>query len=734
MWQQARIPSQPKCGRERPLRILVLAIASACLACSGAGDTGLLESTEVELEDVAADASALRAGPNIVLITLDTLRADHLGAYGYGAIETPEIDRFAREGVRFAHATSPVPITLPAHSTVLTGQIPPRHGVRNNGAFLLGEGSLTLAEILRAQGYATGGFIGAYVLDKRFGTAQGFDFFTDFRGEAAQDSATPFLQTERIAEDVVAEAIGWIEVQSDPFLAWVHIYDPHGPHEPPEPYASQYPNRPYDGEIAYTDHAVGLLRRALEEMGHEQDTLWVILADHGEGLGDHDETWHAFFIYESTVHVPLIFWAPDSIPAGGVATGHVGLVDVLPTSLALLGIEDPEADSRDGIDLRPQFLAPLADGRPTYVESLVPLLDFGWSELRGLRADGWKYISAPRPELYDLSEDPGETQNLLETEPRRAAQMRAQLEEMVVDDDVVEVAMGQQIVDPETLQRLLSLGYLGGGSTPEQQRDVDPKDKIAIAEAFNETIGSVVKMVGEERWTEAERELEGLTNIAPNHFTVHFYIGKVALAQGRVERATASLEAALELNASYTNTYIELARAYEAGGQVERATDLLREAMRSEPEDFTFPINLGDLYQRQQRLAEAMEAYRAARRLAPEHPGLINRMANVYLMQGQPLVALEMLETATDRTPENPLIWGNLGTVLGSLGRFEEAEQAFRRGAELAPNMPRFQFNLGLVLLRQGKQTEAAASLRRSLELDPSFEDARLLLAEISGR
>jgi arylsulfatase A-like enzyme/tetratricopeptide (TPR) repeat protein len=718
----------------RPVAVgLVLALSG--VACSG-GATGPLgedESDPARSESQAADSEALHAGPNLVLVTLDTLRADHLGTYGYEPIETPEIDRFAREGVRFEEVASPVPITLPAHASILTGQIPPHHGVRNNGTFRLDASAVTLAEVLSAEGYATGGFIGSFVLDSRFGTAQGFDFYTDFRAAEAETASTPFLEIERRGEEVVEEATEWMRIQSRPFFAWIHLYDPHSPYEPPEPFASRYPGRPYDGEIAYTDHVLGTLRRQIEEMGNLDDTLVVILADHGEGLGEHGETWHTYFVYDSTVRVPLILWAPGSLPAGVVVQGQTSGIDVLPTSLSLLGIDDPAAEARDGIDLRPMIIDPAAAGHPAYTESLVPFLNFGWSELRGLRAGEWKYISAPRPELYHLRDDPGETENLLGAEPRRAADMRATLDAMVVDDDVDAVVSGQQATDPETMERLRSLGYVGGGGTVPDLREIDPKDKIAVYEAFNDAIDAVVELEMQGRWAAAERELIGADNVAPNHFFVRYHLGKVALAQGQIDRAIEILEGALELNPSYSLSFIELAKAYEAAGEVERAADLLREAMRAYPDVFTFPLQLGGLLERQHRNREALEAYRVARRMLPGNTRVLSRMAFLSLAEGEPEVALELLETAADLGPGDPLVWGNLGTVLGGLGRLAEAEAAFRRGLELAPDQARLHFNLGLVLMRQNRLDEAAAALRETLEIDPAFEDARALLARISG-
>ena len=400
------------------------------------------ESGTEPAETPSIEAESLRAGPNLVLVTLDTLRADRLGSYGYEAAETPHLDRLAAEGVRFEQVLSPVPATLPAHASILTGQNPYRHKVRDNGTFQLQEDALTLAEILDDAGYATAGFIAAFVLDAQFGIAQGFGEYTDFGDQEVAETPSPFPNVERKGGEVVEEAVEWLHERTGPFFAWVHLYDPHDPYAPPEPYRSRYLQRPYDGEIAYTDEVVGRLLAGLEAAGHDRDTLVVIVADHGEGLGDHGESMHGFFVYDTTVLVPLILWAKDALPAGLVVEGQARLIDLLPTVLALIDVPDPAPTSRDGVDLRALIADPDAPGHAAYSEAFLPLLLFGWSELRALRADGYKYIAAPRPELYDLRADPGETENLLTAEPRLAATMRANLEELVAGDD--DPAIGRQ--------------------------------------------------------------------------------------------------------------------------------------------------------------------------------------------------------------------------------------------------------------------------------------------------
>lgn len=682
----------------------------------------------------AVEARDLRAGPNLLIVTLDTLRADRIGAYGHAAAQTPVLDRLAAEGVRFARVASPAPITLVAHGSLMTGRIPPRHGLRDNGNFLADDGAVTLAEVLRDAGYATGGFVGSFVLDRRFGIAQGFDTYTDFVGSTPDVGSELLLNVQRRGDEVVDDAIAWLEEQAEPFFAWVHLYDPHTPYEPPEPFASRFPERPYDGEIAYTDQQLGRLIRYLEGAGHADDTLLVVTADHGEGLGDHEETWHAFFVYDATIQVPLLLRA-EGLPAGLVVEGQSGLVDLMPTALALLGVDDPEASRRDGRDLRALIAAPSAPGHAAYAESMVPLINFGWSELRALSAGGYKYIAAPRPELYDLRDDPAERRNLAQQQPDRVAAMAGQLDAMVGNDDVEAVVAGGSANDPETLERLRSLGYLAGSAaTASIDRSVDPKDKIGVYEAFTADFEDATEAVRAGQWASAERQFLALDRIVPDQFIVQHYLGRIALGRGDAGSAVAYLERSLGLNpAFHAPSYIELAKAYRADGAPQRAIELLQEAVGFQPDSFALHFNLGYHLQAAGRHDEALASYERADELVPRYPQLLTNIASIHLARRQPDRALTALREALEAQPDDGRTWGNVGMILGGTGRFAEAEQAFRTATELLPDEAPLHFNLGLALMRQGKNAEAIESLRRALEIDPDMAPAREALRAIGG-
>jgi choline-sulfatase len=348
---------------------------------------------------------------DLVVVTLDTTRYDRLGCYGSKEVETPNLDRLAAGGVLFENAISPTPLTLPAHSSLFTALEPGGHGVRDNGGFRLADERTTLAEVLRDRGWATGGFVATYVLDHRWGIAQGFDrYYDDF--DLSKYRSVSMGDIQRRGDDVVRHAMEWIgSVSGRRFFAWIHLYDPHSPYDPPEPFASRYAKRPYDGEIAWTDSLVGEILAGLDRLGLRRRTVVAVIGDHGESLGEHGENGHGYFVYEPSVHVPFLLSTPYAALAGKRVGTVVRHVDFSPTMLALLGIED--ALHGQGRSLVPLLAGTDAGRAPEgYSESFYARFHYGWSELRALRTERYHFIEAPRPELYDLAEDRGETRNL----------------------------------------------------------------------------------------------------------------------------------------------------------------------------------------------------------------------------------------------------------------------------------------------------------------------------------
>jgi arylsulfatase A-like enzyme len=412
------------------------------------------------------------AGASLLLVTVDTLRADRVGAYGATDVRTPNIDALARRGLLFEQAVASAPLTLPSHATILGGLEPPRHGARNNGTHRFPADRETLATLLQARGWATGAFVGAYVLDARFGLARGFDHYdADIE---LREVGSSVLDSDRPCEEVVRAAASWLGRQRGRFFAWVHLYDPHAPYHPPAPYRDEYPERPYEAEVAYADACAG---DAIAAAGRAAGDRLVValLADHGEGRGDHGERTHGFFVYESTLRIPLILAGPG-IPAGERRAGLARTVDVLPTLLELLGI--PAPSGLEGASLLGRSAA--ADA---YAETILPQT-LGWASLHAWRAGSLKYVEAPTPELYDLAADPSERSNLATERPADADRLRRRLAAYRGDDRPWATAAP----DPQVEERLRALGYVGGAAEPRHGPLKDPKDMIELWQRFEETI------------------------------------------------------------------------------------------------------------------------------------------------------------------------------------------------------------------------------------------------------
>ena len=555
-------------------------------------------------------SSGAAAGFNLALVTLDTTRADRLGAYGYEKAETPNLDRLAREGIRYGDAVSPAPITLVSHASILTGLDPDHHGVRHNGEYRLDPSQVTLAEVLQSKGYETAAFVSGFVLDARYGLAQGFDRYDD-RTEAF--AGQPFGGLgERSAEAVTDTALEWLGKRdpSKPFLLWVHYYDPHAGYKPPEPFAGRFPGSPYDGEIAYMDSQVGRLVAALEATGPK--LLVVVAGDHGESFGEHSEYSHGRLLYETTQRVPLFLWSGTAISRPRVVDDVVvGLVDIFPTILDLLAIRDEVP--RDGISLR---LARERRDRAIYMETMMAYLDNGWAPLHALRRREDKYIFAPRPEYYRLGSDPRESQNQFGKAAARTAieELSQALARRLEGSSAEAVAAAATKPDPESLRRLQSLGYLssaGPGSTPSGDLP-DPKDMVRILELAIESRSLRREGKLEEALARARKALE----LAPKDLEIIEENALVNFEMDRLEEAEKALRSYLALKPN-PNICILLAEVLKKTGRSGEAETFLRKAMELEPDHGGAMIAWGDFLAAEHKYAEALESYQKAKRVDP---------------------------------------------------------------------------------------------------------------------
>jgi len=671
---------------------------------------------------------------HLVLVTIDTLRADRLGVYGNREVATPHMDRLAEEGAMALDATVHAPLTRPSHVSLFTGLLPSEHGIRDNVSPTLDPEITLLTEVLKAAGFQTAAFISSVVLEAQSGLDRGFDLYSD-EFEGADGDDTRFLgQFQKRGDVVTSEAFDWLESNgtTERVFAWIHLYDPHDPYEPPEPYATEYADRLYDGEVAWSDELIGRLDTKLEELGLRDDTLLIVTSDHGEGLGDHGETLHGFFIYQSTLAVPLLFRGPGVVP-GARLTVTARTVDLFPTVLDLLGMSTPT-----DIELSGRSLATALRGTDeltettSYAETLIPLLHFGWSDLRSLREGRWKYIAAPRPELYDLEKDPTEERNLVNTESSKAEALHAELALVLEKDRAASgSAPGLGEVPLDLLEKLGALGYVGGGGTATDSTGADPKDKIEEFRAASRLLREGLSLFREKDMTGSIERFQQLLGLVDS-FEVHYYLGRSLLAAKRYQEAAVHFQRALEYQPGYAAAWEALAECHAATGDARGAIAALQEGQSAIPDDAGLRKREARVWRQLKNLQEARRAYEAAVSLAPADALLRVQLGELLRDMGELGESVRFLREAVAIDPETASYWNSLGTVLGGKGDLVEAVKAFREARRLDESNAQYCYNLGLALLRLGRTEEARRLFQTTLQLSPNFEAARIQLAQLA--
>lgn len=670
---------------------------------------------------------------HLVLVTIDTLRADRLGCYGAKDVSTPNLDRLAWEGAMASRATAQVPLTRPSHTSLLTGMYPTRHGIRDNISPARVPEVPTIASVAKAAGFRTAAFVSSIVLASGGGLERGFDLYSDDVAKSSGAEDVPFMnELQRPGDQTMAEAIRWLESNKESRLfAWIHLYDPHDPYEPPEPYRTRYADRPYDGEVAWSDELVGRLDEALAKLGLREQTLLVVTSDHGEGLGEHRETLHGFFIYQSTLAVPLLLRGPGVVP-GVRIDSLVQTVDLFPTIVEMMGLE-PVGNA----ELSGASLAPALRGEPyrkepvSYAESLVPLLHFGWSDLRSIRRGKWKYIQAPRPELYDLDADPMEIRNLADSQPELVKGMRGALGEELDRERAVDAAETSS-VPQDLLDKLGALGYVGSGAPVESSSPgADPKDKVDEFRVANELIREGILLLHERDYEGSVARYRKLLDLDIESFEIHLNLARGLLALEQYEEAERNFVEATRRLPSQLEAWEGLAQSRSALSDGKGALAALKEAQRALPQEASLFQREGAILVRMGRGEEARNAYETAVGLAPKDALLRGRYGELLRDLGEIEASIQRLREATEIDPKNAVYWNSLGMTLGGNARFAEAETAFRKAVELETENPRYAFNLGLILMRQNRPKEARPLFETALRLEPRFEEARRYLAEI---
>ena len=532
------------------------------------------------------------AARNVVVITIDTLRADRIGAYGYAAARTPVLDAVAAGGTRFDRAYAPAPITLPSHASLMTGRYPPGHGARHNGLRVKADVPV-LAELFKRAGFKTGAFVGAFPLDRRFGLERGFDAYGDRMPRLAGAAAN-----ERPGAIVVDEALAWLKTaDAARFFVWVHLFEPHAPYG--RPGDGRPASARYDDEIAEADRQAGRLIEAVRAKG---DAVVVVAGDHGEAFGEHGEVAHSLFVYDTTLRVPLLFNGPGINLQ--VSQSAVSLIDVAPTIVRLMGLA---ALDSDGVDLSPAFAGRPIPPRRLYAESFAPLLDFGWSPLRAVREEGWKFVDAPRPELFRVESDPGEKENVAATEAVRVAAMRERVNgysAATLDPSVA--------ADREASARLQALGYVGGGGGGRDAARADPKDRRELAAAIAQITS------GEVHGEALEGALRAVLAADPGNPQMNMRLGFVLAESGKCTRAIASFEKAVARGMPGADPHLGLARCHAMARRPDRAVAELRAADRAEPDNPVVLANLGIVLSDEGRPSEAIASLERAVSLDPD--------------------------------------------------------------------------------------------------------------------
>lgn len=650
-----------------------------------------------------------------MLISLDTTRADRLGCYGYDRDATPNLDAIAQRGVQFDHAFAHVPITLPSHICLLTGTYPPEHGVRVNGKQALGPTLQTLAEIYKQHGYKTAAFIASAVLDARYGLDRGFDIYDD---EIGSHESQPMGQ--RPAGEVCNRVLQWLDTNAareTPLMCFVHFYDAHTPYTAPQEFVDKMGD-PYDAEVAYMDAQIGRLIDWLKARSLLEKTLLVVVADHGESLGEHGYEWHSLLVYHSIVRIPLLISLPERLPENQRVAGVTRMVDVMPTMLDLMGWESP--DQVGGRSLSPVFAGGTLVPQLCYGETEYPLDSFGWSNLRFLINENWKYIRAPEPELYDLTSDPGEMNNLADTNSDRIARMESALSEIERDmkpHDAAEVSLSA-----EELRELSALGYVGS-ARPTDVGDVsqrkNPKGMGDVVHAFRRAEA----LYGEHRAIEAIETLEPLIERSPESFVIVELLAKAYAGAGALECAHGLLLEALALQPKSSNTWILLARVCHARGATARAIEACGRALESQPNHEEAKHLLPALQQALDRQKTKLTELRRRFQQQPESVDICLSLALALLSADQAAEAFGVLrdglgENHNDTRLANELAWQLATSPEDELRNGAEAVRLARmacRGDN--ESIPDFLDTLGAALAEAERFDEAAEVARRASHL-----------------
>lgn len=647
------------------------------------------------------------AGSNVLLITLDTTRADYLGCYG-GSVQTPALDELARRGVLFSQAITPAPITLPAHASLLTGLYPHHHAARTNGFYRLEDTHKTLARELKNAGYATGAIVSAMVLGSRYGLDEGFDSYHDDFSDA-----TPVPQgyeAERRADRTTDRAVAWLRAHcGGAFFLWVHYFDPHMPYDPPPPYAQQYPQNPYAGEIAFMDAQLGRLLDALQQLGLGDNTLVIAAGDHGESLNEHGEAAHGYLLYNPTVHVPLIMACGQRLGGGVHVPGLVSLTDVMPTALALLGLPPPEADGVDLTRVKPTG--------PVYCESLYSLVEQGWAALFAVYVNQQKYIFSPNPQLFDLPADPPESRNLVATQPETAARMQQRVSDFFGEELSRPGAPApMEELDDVEIAKLRSLGYVGTRAPDDFADRPRPDPTVLLPLLQRMQFAASGALGGHIPFQDAVNTLQDIIQNRPDFHPAYQYLADLLNDMGDLEQAAAIARRGLEIAPNNTALLLSLAQVESQRGNADEAADLFRRVLTAYPESFDAQTGLGLALLGGGDSGDALEVFTDLAEVAPSDPHVCDGLARAAIASQRMDEAVAVLTAAIKDQPTVVAPRLALAAIKRTQKLCWQAAKVLREGLALTPRQPQLTDALATTLLQTGTQSYDPGEAARLME------------------
>jgi arylsulfatase A-like enzyme/Flp pilus assembly protein TadD len=657
--------------------------------------------------------------PSVILITMDTLRADHVGCYGAKAVETPTLDALAHDGVVFEHAIAQVPLTWPSHAAILTGTYPFQNGVQDFTGHPLEPRFRSVAQSFKQAGYATGAVVSSFVLDRSWGLARGFDFYDD-SFPAASFQQRDLGLVDRKAKDSVTHALAWLDkTPHRPFFLWLHLYDPHSPYDPPEPYRTRYRDHLYGGEIAYADHELGRLIAWLKASHLYDQSLIVFLSDHGESLGEHGEDEHGFFVYNATLHVPLIV----KPPAGrGVRAERrpkpVETTAVAPSMLQIAGVKDSAIQSQ--FQSGSLFETNPPKQAPAYSETFYPFSSFGWSPLHSLETERFHYIEAPTMELYDLESDPSETRNVATLEPATLAVLKEELHELLTHNPFSSKETGAPSLSPDAQEKLRALGYFGFRASVSEEALAaglpDPKDKIS---EFS-TILKAQDAFHQQDDEHAEALLLQVQKQDPKIYVIPYLLAESSVRHQNWARAVDEFQRCLELNPGFDNAMTGLAHALAKLGRVEEARNWLQRTLEANPANYRAWYEIG-LLQAGRDPAAALSSYEKAIAIQPNFsPGQRELGMALYQRKNYASAALHF-EKAIALGLDDAHLRNFLGICYSQTNRAQKSIASYREALKLDPNLAEAHLNLGYELQRAGKITQAGDEYQAACRLDAKF-------------